>query len=171
MTLLPLNHLPQKALNEIEIAKQFNKIKEGDLYYYSKEFGLIKIYKPKPLQSGIRLNKFNVANKIKQIDITVISPDNLNPRDFNPSDIRYFALKNMENIASKMVENKDMSYCYISTDSLPGYKILANTENYEYYQGDLIFTKEYEILFVDVLDIHESNYIKIDEKMDEKMGI
>jgi hypothetical protein len=115
LTLLPTNQLPQKALNEIEIAKQFNKIKEGEIYYYSKEFGLIKIYKPKALQKGFRLNKFNVSNKTKQIDITVINPDNLNPRDFEPSDIRYFALRRMENIAQKMIENKDMGYCYIST--------------------------------------------------------
>lgn len=159
LTLLPLNFLPQKALNEIEIAKQLNLIPlnifNGNKFYYSKEFGIIKIFRP----TGIKLNKFNISNKIKQIDITVINPDNLNPKKFKSSD---FILQNMENIAEKMTQNKDMGYAYISTDSLPGYKIIANTEKFESYQGDLIYTKEYGILFVQVLDVHGSNYEKIE---------
>jgi len=159
LTLLPKGNLPQKAKNEIEIARQFNAIKSDD-FYYSKEFGLINIFIPKP-QLNARLNKFNVSNIKKQIDITVINPDNLNSKNFKDE---YYALNNLRNIAEKLTSGKDLASAYVSSDDLPGYKILANSKEFESLQGDLIFTKEYNILFIQVLDIHEANFKKVNGK-------
>jgi len=164
LTLLPKNQLPEKALKEIEIAKQFNKLKEGDLFYYSKEFGLIKIWMPNTTISSLKLNKFNIPNKIKEISLSVINPDNIG--EFDLSLEGYYILPYMRNLAKyfEEVPNKDLSSCYISTDALPGYKIIPNNINSVDMEGDLIYTKEYGVLFVQVLDIYESNYIKEGEK-------
>ena len=166
LTLFPKNSLPEKALREIEIAKQFNKIKEGDLFYYSKEFGLIKIFRPRiSAYPNIRLNKFHVPNKIQQIDITVINPDNISSFWIDPFTDTYLN-KYMEELANnfEISTERNLSQAYVSTDCLPGYKIMANSKEYEDKQGDLIYTKEYGVLFIQVLDIHESNYIKVDGK-------
>jgi hypothetical protein len=166
LTLLPTNQLPQKALNEIKIAKQFNIIKEGDLFYYSKEFGLIKIFKPSiPSYQGIRLNKFKVPNKIKEINISVINPDNINCFSIDRFTDTYIN-SYMEELAQnfEISTKKELSFAYVSTDDLPGYKIIANSKEFEDKQGDLIYSKEYGVLFVQILDIHESNFKKLNGK-------
>jgi hypothetical protein len=156
LTLLPKNFLPEKAEKEIEIAKQIGLLMEGENFYYSKEFGLIKITIPKAKGNGVKFNKFNVSNKIQFIQIEVIHPGS-----YDGFKDQYIS-QNMKNIAEhiEFFSKGGLASAFVSTDSLPGYKIIPNEKEYENKQGDIIFTKEYGILFIQVLDIHIDNYIK-----------
>lgn len=74
--------------------------------------------------------------------ITIINPDIWDIRIKN----------NVSKLGNKIIAGKDMALVYISTDNLPGYKIIPNKIEFVKYEGDLIYTKEYGILFVHVIE-------------------
>jgi hypothetical protein len=98
--------------------------------YISLEFGLMAI------------SSFMEIPIYEDIKINIINPDNWS------DEIKY----QIEKLGKKVIRGKDMALIYISTDSLPGYKIVPNKEEFSKYEGDLIYTLEYGILFIHVIE-------------------
>jgi len=151
LTLIPEKEYDYKINFEIQKAKEEGKIKDKDKFYYSKEFGLVKILIPTPKYNSVTLKPLNLP--IDNLNLNVINSDLLRDEKKYP-----YVLHNMKNIAEKMENIKDINSAYVSTDDLPGFKIIANSREVTKYEGDLVYVDVYGIMFIQVLDIHASNY-------------
>lgn len=98
--------------------------------YVSKEFNVMAI------------SSFMIIPIDEEITINIVNPDNWS------EEVEY----NIKKLGNKIISGKDMALVYISTDALPGYKIIPNKIEFSKYEGDLIYSKDYGILFVHVIE-------------------
>ena len=153
LNLLSLKDLNEKQSDEMKIAtrklfKEFKQFNANELYY-SLEFGPILI---KFMESTYKEFRFDpskneyINNDLMQYgkkELKIINIDNLEPHKIGL----------MEKCAAKLTKDKDMGYAYISTDALPGYKIIPNIKELESEEADLVYIEGY-IALIHVLDIH-----------------
>ena len=132
---------PRNEKEQLELDKATTKEKYFSPFifnrvFYSEQFGPINI------SSYLLIGPQKGEIDIYPIKINVINPDNWDIRIKN----------NIKKLGNKIISGKDMALVYISTDALPGYKIIPNKIEFSKYEGDLIYTKEYGILFIHVIE-------------------